>query len=72
MRLHRHINEHSVRLRVSWLAAALLAAAGSAQATNGLLIPGYGIKAFGMGGVSIALPQDSVTAANNPAGFAWN
>jgi long-chain fatty acid transport protein len=50
--------------------AALLTAAGSAQATNGLQMPGYGIKAFGMGGVGIALPQDSVTAANNPAGFA--
>ena len=70
MRPHRHTNAHSIGFRASWLAAALLAAAGSARATNGLLIPGYGIKAFGMGGVSIALPQDSVTAANNPAGFA--
>lgn len=50
--------------------ATVLGAAGSAQATNGLQMPGYGIKAFGMGGVGIALPQDAVTAANNPAGFA--
>ena len=83
MRTHRHNNipaiarrfgtriaEQPTKRRLSWLVAALLATAGSAQATNGLLIPGYGIKAFGMGGVGIALPQDSVTAANNPAGFA--
>jgi long-chain fatty acid transport protein len=82
LRAHRHIvipgigctgtliAEYLTRRRLWWVAAALLASAGSAQATNGLLIPGYGIKAFGMGGVSIALPQDSVTAANNPAGVA--
>ena len=30
---------------------------------------GYGIKAKGMAGVSIALPQDALAAANNPAGM---
>ena len=43
----------------------------SAWATNGTMPHGYGIKAMGMGGVSIALPQDAVAAANNPAGMAF-
>ena len=42
-----------------------------AFATNGTMPHGYGIKAMGMGGVSIALPQDAVAAANNPAGMAF-
>ena len=50
---------------------ALAAMAGQALATNGTMPHGYGIKAQGMGGVSIALPQDAVAAANNPAGMAF-
>lgn len=53
--------------------AALLAAAGfsaSAFATNGYFSHGYGIKAKSMGGVGIALPQDALAAATNPAGMA--
>jgi long-chain fatty acid transport protein len=52
--------------------AALIAIAGlstSAFATNGYFSHGYGIKAKGMGGVGIALPQDSMAAATNPAGM---
>ncbi|HEP8937286.1 TPA: outer membrane protein transport protein [Pseudomonas aeruginosa] len=44
--------------------------AGQAQANNGVMLPGYGAKAVGMGGVSIALPQDAAASANNPAGMA--
>lgn len=40
-----------------------------ANATNGYFSHGYGIKAKGMGGVGIALPQDSLAAATNPAGM---
>lgn len=40
-----------------------------AHATNGYLPIGYGMKNEGMGGVGIALPQDSIAAANNPAGM---
>lgn len=50
--------------------AALIAAcmaATSAHATNGYFLPGFGIKATGMGGVGIAAPQDSLSAAANPA-----
>ena len=42
-----------------------------AHATNGPMPHGYGVKAMGMGGASIALPQDAVAAANNPAGMAF-
>lgn len=41
----------------------------TALATQGTFPHGYGVKAEGMGGVSIALPQDAVAGANNPAGM---
>jgi long-chain fatty acid transport protein len=41
----------------------------SAFATNGYFAGGYGMKSIGMGGVGIALPQDSLAAATNPAGM---
>ncbi len=40
-----------------------------AAATQGTFPHGYGVTAEGMGGVSIALPQDAVAGANNPAGM---
>lgn len=51
----------------------LIAAALStpAFATNGYFAHGYGVKSQGMGGVGIALPQDALAAASNPAGMAW-
>ncbi|EHD22331.1 MULTISPECIES: OmpP1/FadL family transporter [Brenneria] len=42
-----------------------------AGATNGYFMHGYGIKAQGQAGVSIAQPQDALAAANNPAGTVW-
>lgn len=42
-----------------------------ASATNGYFAHGYGIKAKGMAGVGIALPQDGLAAATNPAGIAF-
>lgn len=50
---------------------AALAAPSAALATTGYLQHGYGLKAKGMGGVGIALPQDSIAAAINPAGMAF-
>ncbi|MBR0565332.1 outer membrane protein transport protein [Azoarcus sp. L1K30] len=41
----------------------------TAFATQGTFPHGYGVKAEGMAGVSIALPQDAVAGANNPAGM---
>ncbi|TCV82557.1 OmpP1/FadL family transporter [Sulfurirhabdus autotrophica] len=52
------------------MAIAGLAVPGIASATNGYFSHGYGIKAKGMGGVGIALPQDALAAATNPAGMA--
>ncbi|TWI57606.1 long-chain fatty acid transport protein [Pseudomonas duriflava] len=51
------------------ISAAMLGA-GQTLANNGVQLPGYGAQAQGMGGVSIALPQDAVASANNPAGMA--
>lgn len=51
--------------------AAALAAPGAAFATTGYFQHGYGLKAKGMGGAGIALPQDSIAAAINPAGMAF-
>ncbi len=42
----------------------------NAHATNGYFAHGYGVKAQGTGGVGIALPQDALAAATNPAGMA--
>lgn len=44
-------------------------AAGNAYATDGYFAHGYGVKSQGMGGVGIALPQDALAAASNPAGM---
>jgi len=51
------------------LCAAGMMASPLAHATNGYFAHGYGMKAKGMAGVGIALPQDSLAAATNPAGI---
>lgn len=56
--------------RTLLVAAAALAPL-AAQATTGYFQHGYGIKSQGMGGVGIALPQDALATATNPAGIAW-
>ncbi|GEC94295.1 MAG: hypothetical protein RLZZ220_876 [Pseudomonadota bacterium] len=40
----------------------------AASATNGYFAHGYGVRSIGVAGVSIALPQDGLAAATNPAG----
>ncbi|MDO8772946.1 MAG: outer membrane protein transport protein [Burkholderiaceae bacterium] len=50
--------------------AALLLAPVLAQATNGYFSHGYGAKSLGLAGVGIALPQDGLAGATNPAGTA--
>lgn len=59
-------------MRLTVLASALLA--GSTWATDGYFPHGYGIKAKGMGGVSIAMTDQAFAGANNPAiaSFAGN
>ena len=44
-------------------------AASHANATDGYFTHGYGVKSQGMGGVGIALPQDALATAANPAGM---
>jgi long-chain fatty acid transport protein len=46
-----------------------LVASTQAYATDGYFAHGYGVKSQGMGGVGIALPQDAIAAAANPAGL---
>jgi len=60
-------------MRKILLAAATAAALApcAALATTGYFAHGYGIKAKATGGVGIALPQDALAAASNPAGMAW-
>jgi long-chain fatty acid transport protein len=59
--------------RVQRIAAALLLslASGHAYATNGYFAHGYGVKAQGIAGIGIALPQDALAAASNPGGIAF-
>jgi long-chain fatty acid transport protein len=51
------------------LLATLALTSTHAFATDGYFAHGYGVKAQGMGGVGIALPQDTLAAATNPAGM---
>ena len=53
--------------RLGVLSAALFFFYGSAQATNGLFLPGFGNRSIGMGGVGIAYGRDSLSTAANPA-----
>jgi long-chain fatty acid transport protein len=48
-------------------AAIAVAVPALAQATNGMLMEGYGPVASGMGGASLALDNGTAAAANNPA-----
>ncbi|MEK7259785.1 MAG: outer membrane protein transport protein [Pseudomonadota bacterium] len=58
--------------RVSLLSAAIAALMlpAAASATNGYFTHGFGVRSQAVAGVGIALAQDSLTAANNPAGIA--
>ncbi|WP_175054183.1 OmpP1/FadL family transporter [Paraburkholderia sediminicola] len=42
----------------------------NAHATAGIYLDGYGIHAAGMGGTSVAFPQDVLVTESNPAGMA--
>jgi long-chain fatty acid transport protein len=59
-----------MKRKLTAIAAAVALAPCAALATTGYFQHGYGIKAKGMGGVGIALPQDALAAATNPAGMA--
>jgi len=63
----------STTLNFRPLVAALILAGGatSAFATNGYFSHGYGMKAKGMGGASVAMTDNAFAGANNPAIAAW-
>ncbi|TIX51555.1 OmpP1/FadL family transporter [Alteraurantiacibacter aquimixticola] len=65
-----HTASRTIRTRVAFAftaSALALLAASPAQATDGYFLNGIGAKAKGMGGVAIALPQDALSTATNPA-----
>lgn len=49
----------------------LIGISGTALATNGYFAHGYGTKDSGMAGAGVALPQDAMAAATNPAGMVF-
>jgi len=53
------------------LTAFLASFISSAFATNGYLSHGYGIKSRGLAGAGVALPQETLIAATNPAGISF-
>lgn len=63
--------EHMRLKKLAIAVAAVLAAPLSAFATTGYFQHGYGLKAQGMGGVGIALPQDALAPATNPGGLGF-
>lgn len=56
-------------LRTLAACMALTLHAGKAIAVDGIALSGTGVKAAGMAGTSIAIPEESSTAADNPAGM---
>jgi len=58
-------------LRYGLLITLGFAASTAANATNGYFAHGYGTKNKGLAGGGVALPQDAMIAATNPAGLAF-
>jgi long-chain fatty acid transport protein len=63
------MRKHALRLAAIGVGLALAMPA-TVFATNGYFLIGFGAKSRGMGGVGVALPQDGLAAASNPAGMA--
>ena len=57
------------KLAVVWMWIICVLAMPDAMATNGYFAHGYGTKNKGMSGAGVALPQDTIAAATNPAGM---
>lgn len=55
------------KMLLSAAVAFALIAPGASYATNGMFLMGFGTKSRGMGGVAVAMPQDSIAGAVNPA-----
>lgn len=66
----KKLNTSKTLCRLAVLAV-VSASFGPALATDGYFSHGYGMKAKGMGGASVATAQDAFAGANNPASAAW-
>ncbi len=53
------------------MAAGYLAAPQTVEALNGLYFASHGVKSTAMGGVAVALPQDTLGALTNPANLSF-
>ena len=60
-----------LRIRVLFKVVVMLSSVSTAFASDGYFSIGYGTKSQGIGGIGIALPQDGLAAAINPAGTAF-
>ncbi len=70
MRTRKHVHP-GVMIAGMALAMTLGMLAPVAEATNGYFTHGYGTANKGMAGAGVALPQDSMIIATNPAGIAF-
>ncbi len=70
MRTSQHVNLGVLIAGVA-VAMTLGILAPAAEATNGYFTHGYGTANKGMAGAGVALPQDSMVIATNPAGIAF-
>lgn len=59
------------QIRAAAMAAALALPMTAAMATNGYFPHGFGVKAMGMGGASVAMTDNAFAGVNNPAIAAW-
>jgi long-chain fatty acid transport protein len=60
-----------MQIKSLFLTLSLVLLSATAQATDGYFQHGYGVRSQATGGVAIALPQDALVIATNPAGIAW-
>lgn len=65
------MNFKQTALRVAALAAMAAGIVPAAHATNGYFPHGFGLKAKGMGGASVAMTHDAFAGVNNPAQSAF-
>jgi len=68
---HKELHVSRPLTLLSSLLLGAIALPGSVQATNGYFTHGFGVRSQAVAGVGIALPQDALAAANNPAGTAY-
>jgi len=71
MKLKRFTNLKGISISSVILMVAMVFVAQSAYATNGYFANGYGVNDQALGGAGVALPQDSLDAAVNPANMAF-